>query len=713
VRKVVSAVIGVAAIFAILIPVPIANAQQTSPPDKRRAVPADDRGVHGRKASEVAAEMRTNRRSAAAAEQGILDVADDGDAYVDADGRPFFADFATSTPTAGDLPVPSQIIDSPTTDKAFLLHSKPGSTHTVYIDFDGETVSNVAWTTSAGLASKTVVPFDRDGSPAFNTAELQFVINTWQAVAEDYAPFDVDITTQLPSPTALSVDYTGDPTYGVTAVVTNDRWLCGAGCVGVAYVGVFDPSNSQAIRQYYGPAWAFPTSTMPPHALGQTISHEVGHNLGLNHDGLANPTVDYYSGHNNWSPIMGSAAYRQYTQWSKGEYTRADRSEDDIAIIASQTGWTDDPQGSTPATAMLLPIVGTQTTSQTTIRDQSDIDVYRIDNAVGDFTATINVSPYSANLYPSVKLLDAGGTVVATALGSGTGSALTYRMPTAATYFVLIQSSGQLDPTTGFSTYGSVGVYTLTAGYSRVPNPVTIVSLAPTADGTLTATWTAGALSSPDPVDFEVAVCDASNVCGTSVAIATLKQDFSGLIGGAQFSTKVRSRNKVSGLFSTAVVSPLVTALTRPAPPTPTKIRFDPATNGFTFEWLGAKPSPGAGSVIATSYIATSVKGNGSLSGSLLQSGAAVLAPTTGSTSVTVPAAWVNGTVELKLWVRTNDAAPFDYAESITTVTIGRTDAPQAPESPPNPPQTAEPFVRPAAPQAPSASQPRGAAPQA
>jgi Metallo-peptidase family M12B Reprolysin-like len=705
--------LGMACLFSALIPVQVAHAQQTSGAEKRRAVPADDRGVHGRKASEVAAEMRTNRRSAAAAEQGILAVADDPDAYVDADGRPFFADFAdlaTSDPIVNDLPVPSQTIDSPTTDKAFLLHSKPGSTHTVYLDFDGETVSNIAWTTSNGLTSKTVAPFDRDGSPTFNTAELQFVINTWQAVAEDYAPFDVDITTQLPSPSALSVDYPGDPTYGVTAVVTNDRWLCGAGCVGIAYVGVFDPSNSQATRQYYGTAWAFPTATMPPHALGQTISHEVGHNFGLNHDGLANPAVGYYSGHNTWSPIMGSAAYRQYTQWSKGEYTRADQTEDDIAIIASQTGWTDDPQGSTPAAAMLLPIVGTQTTSQTTIREQSDIDVYRIDNAVGDFTATVNVSPYSANLYPSVKLLDAGGTVVATALGNGAGSSLTYKIATPATYYVSVQSSGQLDPTTGFSTYGSIGVYTLSASFSGVPSPVTNVALAPTADGILTATWAAGAASSPDPVDFEIALCDASNVCAPPITTSDVKQDFFGLPAGTQFSVKVRSHNKISGLFSTPVVSPVISVLTKPTPPMPTKIRFDASTSTFSFEWLGAKPSPGAGPVVATLFSCSSAQAQSAFGGSLLPGGVLALAPATGIVSVTLPPSWANGTVEMKLWVRTNDPAPFDYAESITTVTIGRTDAPQAPA---NPPQSVSP-TRPAAPQAPTGtSTPRGAAPQA
>jgi hypothetical protein len=38
----------------------------------------------------------------------------------------------------------------------------------------------------------------------------------WQRVAEDYAPFDVDVTTQVPAPDALTRTDSLDNVYGTT-----------------------------------------------------------------------------------------------------------------------------------------------------------------------------------------------------------------------------------------------------------------------------------------------------------------------------------------------------------------------------------------------------------------------------------------------------------------------------------------------------------------
>ena len=51
--------------------------------------------------------------------------------------------------------------------------------------------------------------------------------------------------------------------------------------------------------------------------LAEAASHEVGHNLGLSHDGTA--STGYYSGQGAWAPIMGVGYYKPITQWSKGE----------------------------------------------------------------------------------------------------------------------------------------------------------------------------------------------------------------------------------------------------------------------------------------------------------------------------------------------------------------------------------------------------------
>jgi hypothetical protein len=68
--------------------------------------------------------------------------------------------------------------------------------------------------------------YDRDGSPADFSAERYYIYSTWQGVAEDFAPFDVNVTTREPSSDALLKSSPSDPTYGLTAVITPDNVIC-------------------------------------------------------------------------------------------------------------------------------------------------------------------------------------------------------------------------------------------------------------------------------------------------------------------------------------------------------------------------------------------------------------------------------------------------------------------------------------------------------
>jgi len=62
--------------------------------------------------------------------------------------------------------------------------------------FQGATLTNTAWNSSS-QTTITALPFDIDGVPySFSTAELERIQYIWQRVAEDYAPFDVDVTTE-------------------------------------------------------------------------------------------------------------------------------------------------------------------------------------------------------------------------------------------------------------------------------------------------------------------------------------------------------------------------------------------------------------------------------------------------------------------------------------------------------------------------------------
>lgn len=66
---------------------------------------------------------------------------------------------------------------------------------TIYLDFDGHLTSGTAWNSGSGSDIETPA-FDIDGNPnAFNSQERQRIVAIWRAVAEDYASFDVDVTT--------------------------------------------------------------------------------------------------------------------------------------------------------------------------------------------------------------------------------------------------------------------------------------------------------------------------------------------------------------------------------------------------------------------------------------------------------------------------------------------------------------------------------------
>ena len=97
------------------------------------------------------------------------------------------------------------------------------------------------------------------------------------------------------------------------------RTFYNCSCGGVAYVGIFDN-----VGDTYKPALVFfdMLGSGNEKYVAEAISHEAGHNMGLNHDGAAG--TGYYQGHGSgatgWAPIMGVGYYQPLVQWSKGEY---------------------------------------------------------------------------------------------------------------------------------------------------------------------------------------------------------------------------------------------------------------------------------------------------------------------------------------------------------------------------------------------------------
>jgi hypothetical protein len=235
-------------------------------------------------------------------------------------------------------------------DQTFLLHSRPTAQRTIYLNFKGATLSGTAWNSAA--PSITALPFDLDGVPGtFTTAELQRIQAIWQRVAEDFAPFDVNVTTEPPAADKLTRSSGTDQVFGTTVLITKSPACTACSCGGVAYVGVFDDTGD-----YYKPALVFYNQLGAGNEkyVAEAISHEAGHNMGLNHDGTA--SVGYYQGHGSgatgWAPIMGVGYYQPLVQWSKGQYSGANNVQDDYTVMAANglPVRTDD-HGNTAATA--------------------------------------------------------------------------------------------------------------------------------------------------------------------------------------------------------------------------------------------------------------------------------------------------------------------------------------------------------------------------
>ena len=82
-----------------------------------------------------------------------------------------------------------------------LRDSLLGAPVTIYLDFDGHTENHVEWGKQATGGGPIVTPafsLDGDGNN-FTQAERDSIEEIWERVAEDFRPFNVNVTTVLPN----------------------------------------------------------------------------------------------------------------------------------------------------------------------------------------------------------------------------------------------------------------------------------------------------------------------------------------------------------------------------------------------------------------------------------------------------------------------------------------------------------------------------------
>ena len=259
------------------------------------------------------------------------------DHYPEIGSGPALQDFATNvTPPLLDYTPPLTTVQN--------LESNPSALNVIYIDYWGGTLTGTAWNAFySGGNSIDYEPFDIDGNLSnFNAAERYVMYHAWLEATEDYAPFNVNVTTKQSVYNATPLA-NRSRIIGTTFATRDSYNICNSGCGGVAYRPSFGSGD------YYSTGFTFNNTIA---SMGQTHSHEAGHQMGLSHDG--NPPLTYYSGHGDWGPIMGAPFGKRYVQWSKGDYPNADNFEDDFSIIHGRLGTNSDDVGGTQITAEVL-----------------------------------------------------------------------------------------------------------------------------------------------------------------------------------------------------------------------------------------------------------------------------------------------------------------------------------------------------------------------
>jgi hypothetical protein len=519
---------------------------------------------------------------------------------VDDAGGVFFADPLLPQPS-GALggPEPTLPEDAPaeTLANVFKLHSRPGAANVVYIDFNGHVFSGTAWGSGATLSG---VAYDLDGNPAiFSDTERRKIVDIWHRVAEDLAPFNIDVTTEEPT---TFTRYTG------RILVTKDVDANGVdmpskGAGGVAYVGVFGNSN---YHTYYSPALVYYNNLGGgvETYVAECASHEFGHNLGLSHDGTTSGTT-YYAGHGSglvsWAPIMGNSYYNNVTEWSKGEYTGANQTQDDLAIIQGRLGLVADDHANAigSGSPLLVDASGAVLSSNPeldpdnllpenkgVINSSTDVDVFSFAAGSGSVALTVRpawdafyraTSRRGANLDIKLELRNSAGSLVTTATSASDTAATLNATVGAGTYHLLVTGEGNGTGTSGYTQYASLGQYfingSLTAGTADTqppsPNPMGWIS-APAATSESAISMTAlVATDDTSTVQYNFQCLAGGSGCVNSGWKSSNSHTLSGLAANTSYTFNVLARDQAGNVTSTSANASATTLAPPPPPPLP------------------------------------------------------------------------------------------------------------------------------------------------
>lgn len=323
------------------------------------------------------------------------------------------------------------------------LSSRPGAGVALYLDFDGNVERQ--W----GSHTNVITPvYDIDSNKSsYSAAELAAIREIWASVSEDYAPFNINVTTVAPPTIA-------DKVAARIAIGGSYSDWYGSVAGGVSYVGGFSSVASNVAFVF-----ANTLDNGNPRFVAEAASHEAGHLFGLEHQATwsgGQLVTEYNAGTAVWAPIMGVGYYAERTIWANGPTTAGPTSrQDDLSIIASSAngfGYAADDYGNTIATAATMPIASGNVNLAGLIGRNNDRDVFKFTTSGGAVNFKLDVSQYGPNLDSVLELQNSAGKTLSLANPTNTlGASLTATLA-AGTYYFVVHSSGG---------YGNLGRYTI------------------------------------------------------------------------------------------------------------------------------------------------------------------------------------------------------------------------------------------------------------
>ncbi|MFM7057248.1 MAG: hypothetical protein ACKO2P_10040 [Planctomycetota bacterium] len=385
-----------------------------------------------------------------------------------------------------------------------ILNSRPGAPVSVILDFDGHSEDDPDWTgfrDDGGSGPIITPPFDLDGDESsFTTAEVDFIREVWYRVSEDYAPFDVNVTTVEPASVndfeAVFVSIGGD-----------GAWAPPAGGWGI--VNGFSTGGSNT-------SYVFSKLFFNAHQVASATSHESGHTFGLGHHSIWNSdgtkNNEYDPGNANRAPIMGVGYGTMRDVWDNGPGSSAiDVLQDDLAVLTRPANRTfrfrSDDYGNSSALATRLNITSPNVVQTGVIEQNDDRDWMLFETDAGPISFTVSGlnlrqifnSPaitFGTNLDLVLELRDSNGTVIARDNPGNSLNASVSATVAQGSYFLVVSGTGE---------YGALGQYTVSG--TVIPLPSTPVMLGPV-----------GTLADPLPI-FNWTT--AANVASYSLEVET------------------------------------------------------------------------------------------------------------------------------------------------------------------------------------------------